>query len=298
MSFRNLARLGNFDGQGADDLLIAFRLRTATAGNGAVFIVKGSSSFGSVSIPNAAAALEVDGALSGISFGVVNVGLGSFLNHGFVSSASTAGTIYAFAGQATAGPITAATNDDSVVGTAADRYGITMGLLGPLGSSLGALSIGATQAQYVDVHLGTAATGPFTGTNGGAPAAAVRFTDSFSGNSFGVVNVGGGVKGTSVAVSVIGDGSSDLILAGQSGVNLPIRVIDGAVISTLSGSDNLAAPTANLNRGLVTILGRMPPAWNGYTTGTIIPDSDGDGYGDFAVGEFTTSAAGRVVVFH
>ena len=31
MSFRNLARLGNFDGVGADDLLIAFRLRPARA---------------------------------------------------------------------------------------------------------------------------------------------------------------------------------------------------------------------------------------------------------------------------
>jgi len=50
--------------------------------------------------------------------------------------------------------------------------------------------------------------------------------------------------------------------------------------------------------GTVNVPGRMPSAWIGYTIGTIIPDSNGDTYADFAVGEFTTSTAGRVVVFH
>jgi hypothetical protein len=49
---------------------------------------------------------------------------------------------------------------------------------------------------------------------------------------------------------------------------------------------------------MATISGRMPSAWAGYTVGSIIPDSNGDGYGDFAVGEFTTSTVGRVVVFY
>jgi len=298
MSFRNLARLGNFDGSGADDLLIAFRLRTAAPGNGAVFVVKGGSSFGSVTIPNPAVALEVDGALPGISFGVASIGLGSFLNHGFVSSSSTAGTVFAFAGQATTGPITAAMSDDSTVGTAADRYGVTLGLLGALGASPGAVSIGATVGQYVDVHMGTVASGPFTGTSGGAPTPTVRFGTSALGNSFGVVNIGGGVKGTSLPVSVVGDASPDLILAGQAAVGLPIYVVDGSVIPSLSGSVDLAAPGATVGGKMVSIVGRMPSAWVGYTTGTIIPDSDGDGYGDFAVGEAVTSTAGRVVVFH
>jgi hypothetical protein len=296
MSFRSLARLGNFDGQGADDLLVAFRINTAAAGNGVVFVVKGSPTFASVTIPNSSAALRVDGALPGISFGNANIGLGSFLNHGFVSSSSTAGTVFAFAGQTTAGPISAAMNDDSVVGIAADRYGFTLGLLGPLGPSPAAISIGATVGQYVDVHLGTASTGPFTGINGGAPAAAVRFTDSASGNSFGVVNIGGGVKGTAVTASIVGDGSPDLVVGGQAGVNLPLYVIDGAVIPTMSGSVNLATRPPGV--GTVSVPGRMPSGWTGYTIGTIIPDSNGDTYADFAVGEFTTSAAGRVVVFH
>jgi hypothetical protein len=298
MSFRNLARLGNFDGAGSDDLLIAFRLHTGTAGNGAVFVVKGSSSFASVTIPNTAAALEIDGALSGISFGVAQVGLGPFLSQGFVSSSSTASTVYAFAGQTTVGPITAATNADSVVAPAADRYGTSLGFLGALGTSPGALAIGAVTAGYVDVHLGTAATGPFLGASGGAPAPTVTFTDSASGNSFGIVNVGGGVKGTSTKVSLIGDSSPDLLVAGQAGAVLPLYVVDGSVIPTLSGSVNLAAPSATAGAKMATISGRMPSAWAGYTVGSIIPDSNGDGYGDFAVGEFTTSTVGRVVVFY
>jgi hypothetical protein len=297
ISFRNLARLGNFDGAGADDLLIAFRLRTGTTGNGSVFVVKGSSSFTSLTIP-IAAALEVDGALSGVSFGVTNIGLGPFLSHGFISTSSTASTVYAFRGQATAGPITAAMSDDSVVAPAADRYGLSLGLVGALSGSPGAVSIGAPTGQYVDVHLGTTATGPFLGTNGGAPSPTVRFTDSASGNSFGVLNVGGGVKGTAVTVSLIGDASPDLVVGGQAGVNLPIYIIDGAVLSSLSGSVNLAAPSGAITTRMVTALGRMPSDWLGYASSTIIPDSDGDGFGDFAVGETTGSTAGRAVVFH
>jgi hypothetical protein len=171
-------------------------------------------------------------------------------------------------------------------------------LIGALGTSPGAVAVGATMGQYVDVHLGTAATGPFTGTAGGAPAPQVRLTDSASGNSFGVVNIGGGVKGTAVIASLVGDASPDLVVAGQSGVNLPLYVLDGAGLSALSGSVDLATASVGIASKTATVVGRMPSAWAGYTVGTIIPDSDGDGVADFAVGEATTSAAGRVVVFH
>ncbi len=297
ISFRNLARLGNFDGAGADDLLVAYRLHPGTAGNGSVFVVKGSSSFASMTLPNPAGALEVDGALTGISFGNANIGLGPFLSQGFVSSSSTAGTVYAFAGQTTAGPITAAMNSDSVVGTAADRYGFTLGLIGAIGSSPGALAIGATMAQYVDVHLGTTATGPFMGTAGGAPAATVRLTDSTSGNSFGVINIGGGVKGTGRVLSLIGDAAPDLVLAGQAGVNNPISIVDGSVFPTASGTADVGNPTGSFVGKVQRLTGVLPSGWMGYTTGTIIPDCNGDGLADFAVGEFTTTTAGRVVVF-
>jgi hypothetical protein len=86
-------------------------------------------------------------------------------------------------------------------------------------------------------------------------------------------------------------------MAGQSGTNLPIYVVDGSTIAGLPASVNLASPPASLIPRIIPVLGRMPAAWNGYTTGSVVPDSDGDGYGDFAVGEFTTSMAGRVVVF-
>ena len=167
-----------------------------------------------------------------------------------------------------------------------------------MGPSPGALSIGATMGQYVDIHLGTPATGPFMGASGGAPAATVRFTDSLSGNSFGIVNIGGGLKGTSTTISVVGDAASDVILAGQAGANLPIHIVDGSVLSDAVRKRQPGRSAGNTAGKMVTLLGRMPSGWIGYTTGTIIPDSDGDGFGDFAVGEFTTSTVGRVVVFH
>ena len=127
----------------------------------------------------------------------------------------------------------------------------------------------------------------------------MHLTDSASGNSFGIVNIGGGVKGTSTLVSLVGDASPDLVLGGQAGVNNPVYVVDGAALAAMSGSVNLATPVTDVRLAkTVTISGLLPANWAGYTTGTIIPDCDGDGIGDFAVGEFTTSAAGRVAVFH
>ena len=56
---RRLARLGNFDGTGSDDLAIGLDGVNSIAG--AVFIVKGGSSFASITIPDATNAIEIDG---------------------------------------------------------------------------------------------------------------------------------------------------------------------------------------------------------------------------------------------
>jgi hypothetical protein len=42
----------------------------------------------------------------------------------------------------------------------------------------------------------------------------------------------------------------------------------------------------------------LPADWHGYAGATIIPDSDGDSYADFAVGEFANATPGRVVILH
>ncbi|MEO7799282.1 MAG: hypothetical protein ABIY47_16325, partial [Opitutaceae bacterium] len=145
-------------------------------------------------------------------------------------------------------------------------------------------------------------TGPFLGVMGGAPAASVRFVDSMAGNAFGVINVGGGILGTSANVSFVGgDTVSDLVLAGQRETGDPVYIVNGAMIPTLSGSVDVSAPQTAVIPSVVKILNQIPQTpltWGGFSVGSVVPDCDGDQYGDFVVGEFAFGKAGRAVVFH
>jgi FG-GAP-like repeat len=295
---RPLARLGNFDGTGSDDLAFATRGRGT---GGSVLIIKGSSSFASLSLPNAANTIEIDGpAAAGSQFGYIAIGIGDFFpgaGPALVTSAVNSSTLYAYRGQ----PGVPSAADDVTVGTAGQRYGATLGFLGPIGTSLGALTAQASTGSFVDLFLGTAADGPFLGVPGGAPAPTIHFVDSAAGNSFGVLNVGGRLLGTSQTVSLIGgDLVADLLLAGQSETGSPIYMIDGAQIPTLSATVDVstAAARQQAENPIIRIPNIVPAAWSGYATGTMIPDSNGDSYGDFAVGEFASTSAGHVVVLY
>jgi hypothetical protein len=174
-----------------------------------------------------------------------------------------------------------------------------MSLLGALGGSPGAVTIASTMGKYVDVHLGTAGTGPLLGPAGGAPAPSVKFIDSLSGNSFGVVNIGGGLRGTSQAVSLIGgDTTPDLVLAGQAETGLPVYIVSGSVIPSLSGSVDVAINQSGITSPVVKVANRLPTPWAGYAGSSIIVKSNNDVYPDFAIGESAFGAAGRVVVFY
>jgi hypothetical protein len=296
---RAMTRLGNFDGTGSDDLAIGFRLHGSSVGG--VVIVKGGTSFGSMTIPDPAAVntIEIDGTIAGGQMGVSVVGIGPFFpSPGLVIGAPIARAVYAFKGQAPAnGMLT--TPDDSVIGTASDQYGINLGFLGPVGGSAGAVTVASTMGRYVDVHLGTAATGPLLGPAGGAPAASVRFIDTASGNSFGIVNLGGGVKGTSQAVSFIGgDTATDLVLAGQGEANVPIYIVSGAGLPSLTGTVDVSVGQTGITSPVVKLPNHLPTPWAGYSGASLIVKSNNDVYPDFAVGESAFGAAGRVVVFY
>jgi hypothetical protein len=299
---QSMARLGNFDGSGSDDLAIGFAAANSLVGS--LLVVKGSSSFASMTIPDPAnvQTIEIDGTAAGGFFGILTVGVGQFFpapaGPGLVTSAAGVSAIYAFAGQSPTGVLTTANADSAVTGPIADLYGLTLGFLGPIGNSPGAVTIGAPSAlsPYVDVDLGVGK--PFVTT---VPGTQVRLKDSASGNSFGVVNVGGGVKGTSQAISFIGgDATPDLVVAGQGEVGTPIYIVNGATIPSLSGTVDVS--TAQNQSGsvptTVKISGQIPSAWGGYAGNSVVIDSNGDGFPDFAVGEFAFGKAGRVVVFY
>jgi hypothetical protein len=299
---RGLQRLGDFDGDGNDDVAISYS--AANSSLGAVVIVKGGTSFASLT-PNATNSIQVNGTAAGGGFGAAVMGIGRFYASGtgttMIASASVAGASYAFAGQSPSGGVLSATSaDDSTIGSGTDRYGTPIGFLGPLGSSPGAFTLAATAGKYVDLHLGTPSSGPFLGTAGGAPAASVRFVDSASGNSFGVVSFGSGVRGTSTAGSFIGgDSLPDLVLAGQSETGRPIYLVSGSALTTLSGTVDVSQPQSGNVPGILKVSNKFPMDWsNGFTTGCSIVDLNGDGYADFAIGEFASGIPGRVAVFY
>ncbi|HVV15777.1 MAG TPA: FG-GAP-like repeat-containing protein [Polyangia bacterium] len=287
---RALARLGNFDGAGADDLAIGFAGHSAF--NGSVLVVRGSSTFGTETIPDPAGVntLQIDSAIAG---GVLGYDLVGIAGPTLVAAAPGTSNLFTFAGQATTGTITTANASASFTGSGI-VYAFTLGYLGPLGSSTGAISVGDTFAApaFVDVDLGTP----------GSLTPSVRLVDAAAGNSFGVVNMGGGIKGTSQAISLIGDdATSDLIVAGQAETASPIYIVNGAVLPTLSGTVDVSTTVKNetaIVPTAIAVAGQIPSGWGGYAGASIIVDSNKDGYPDFAVGEFAPGKAGRVVVFY
>ena len=301
---RAMTRIGDFNGDQIDDLAIGFRLHAASLG--AVVIVKGSASFGSMTIPDPSAVntIEIDGTLATGQFGISVVGINQFFpspaGQALVVGAPIVRGIYAFRGQApVSGMLTAAGADDSVIGPTANQYGINLGFLGQLGGSPGAVTVASTMGQYVDLNIGTATTGPLLGPAGGAPAASVRFVDAGSGNSFGVVNLGGGVKGTSQSLSVIGgDAIPDLVLAGQSESFNPLYIVNGAAIPSMSGTFDIGIGQTGITSPVVKVPNHLPSGWTGYGGSTLIVHSNNDVYPDFAVGESAFGAVGRVVVFY
>ncbi len=104
-------------------------------------------------------AYEIDGAAAGTGFGANLIGLGSFYQPsggpGLLSTAVLTSTVYAFAGQSPAGALSATAANDSAVTIPSDRYGNSLGLLGAMGTSPDAITIGALGAKYVDVYFGT-----------------------------------------------------------------------------------------------------------------------------------------------
>jgi hypothetical protein len=188
-------------------------------------------------------------------------------------------------------------------------FGRTIGFVGPISGSAGVLAIASTLGQYAEIHRGTTMTGPFQETAGMASMAPLTLIGS-SANSFGAINIGGGIRGTSGTVSFIGgDSLPDLVLAGQTEAGVanggPLYIVSGVALRDLIGSVHVADSShyTALKPDFVQIIGQIPPpggsAWLGYSQGCLIPDLNGDGVGDFAIGENTTTVAtSRVVVFY
>jgi hypothetical protein len=309
-----IARLGNFDGSGSDDLGIsAFIYNPATgASAGRVVVVKGSSSFASVTLPDTANTIVIDGEMAGDRFGRAMQGLpdGTMV----VSSPRAngqAGKLYAFraAGLAQSNVANMTTAYDITSYTAAANpaasYGLNLSTLGPLGQSMGVVVASATGSggNFVDVHMVPASDGIFGGAKGSTAAPTVHFISSITPNSLGIINIGSQVSGSTQAGSLIGgDAVPDLVIAGQGDPNRTMYIVSGASITGMSGTVDLATTpvpaVVAIKNGSAPGTIRIPSDWANFgRESSLVLDLNGDGYSDFSLSEAAAGKPGRALVF-
>jgi hypothetical protein len=296
----SLARLGDFTGDGVDDLGIG--ARSYGGGVGRVIIVPGRTGFTSVTLPNTTLAITIDGnpAFGSSAFGYKVLGLGHFYNatggttlvvsapSGSLSTPTAVGHVYAFHGQTgTAGAIAIGSADHSVAGNVANaKIGVTLTNLGKMfngfpgvgvGNTLDTAEIaGANGTSYLT--SGTPATGPFTSSQiaylSGATAASS-------------VIIGGGVSGRDMSLSLIGDGAPDLVMSGGA-TGGTLAIADGAMLAAKGSPVDLALKAE--------VRAPLPAGWgSGENAGTIVTDIDGDGATDFCIGSVTNP--GTILVY-
>jgi hypothetical protein len=282
---------------------------------GSILIIKGSSSFpATLTVPEAVPTntLQIDGSTTSSFFAGTTVGIGQFYPTPAGSTLLVGdfgkGSVFAFAG-----PMV--TPSQTVIDSLHTDYSRNIGLIGP-----NAVTVSSTVAGHVDIHLGSVMIGgPFNTTAGMAPSNRTTLIDTAAGNSFGAVNLGGGIRGTTGSVSFIGgDMTPDLIVGGltEGPANAgPLYIVNGVAIANLPSGNvdvSLIGPTA-MGTGVVPTIVKINlvpgapgvglPAggtmWGGYSHFSVVPDLNGDGAGDFVLGETAFGpATGRVIVFY
>ncbi len=98
------------------------------------------------------------------------------------------------------------------------------------------------------------------------------------------------MSGRNASYSLLGDSRPDLVLVPQTGPT--IQIVDGNVVAGLGAGPTDAA-------GVATATIPEPSGWanTGPGQGSLIPDVNGDGYPDFAIGSAINAVPGSVAVY-
>ena len=297
----SLTRLGDFNGDGVDDFAAsAFGFN---GNRGRVVVILGRSGFTAAGLN--LQTIDGDTAYPGGFFGASILGIGRLYANTagttLVAAATNAGTntrgrVYAFHGiPGTTATVNAISADNFVEGPVDNGiYGTFLGLVGPLAGVPGlAITTGRATALgngVVDIHFGSTIAGPFS-------ASPLRFTDSLATGAsdvFGRVIGGCAFAGTSITSSLIGDGKPDLIMTPvlESGGDASrIYLVDGARLFAITSPADVVTNA--------DVILPLPSDWKSLPLqrNAMIRDLDGDGYGDFAIGENISTGVGRLAVF-
>jgi hypothetical protein len=302
----SMARLGDFNGDGVDDFAIG--ARNFGSGVGQVVIVKGRAGLPAmITLPDTTNTITISGdaTITQSLFGYRVLGLGHFYSATATSlvvsapgpgsnppPAASAGHVYAFHGQAgTAGAITLPADATTAGPAAGARIGLVLANLGPLLGTLPAVGLGNPSDSNIDnpnvagaayVMSGTTAAGPFMNK--------VLVNMTATSTAIGGVLLGGGVSGRDTTYSLIGDASADVLVAGEQGSPYSVVILDGAKLAAKGATVN-AVSTAEVTLPL-------PAGWTtGEGAASLMPDVNGDGHPDFALGNSFGAVPGGVAIY-
>lgn len=305
----SLARLGDFDGDGVEDLAIGAPFYDG--GRGLVAVVRGrDGGFGpTVTLPTefgtGAQRIEGNPGVVG-NFGWMVAGAGTFFSGDrgdllvgapFQSAGGTnQGAIVAFRGRAVS-PVTlfAEEADATLYGANNDRLGrekvALLGRIGPQGQPAFGLPIyGAGSKGQVWLTSGSSEAGPFATFLG-----ELHTTAATPGRLIGRTMIGGGFSGTSTGISFIRSSAPDVV----------IPSLDGPKLFFLSNETLQALPSGlqavESHADLVYELPSEALPWTDFGRSvTAARDLNGDGYGDLLLGDvdYTAAADGKILVLY
>ena len=292
----SLSRLGDFTGDGVDDLAIGARGFNTNVGR--VVIVPGKSSgFASVTLPDPANSIVIDGnsSLGTSTFGYRVLGIGHYYSvttgTALVASApgratAGAGAVYAFHGQTGSSGVVALSSADSIfAGAAGVHPGEILTSLGPLLGSFPAVGLG----NPADTASGSGANGTGYLMHGPQPGGPLtnQLTLTLAGaTQAGGFIIGGAITGQDVAVSLIGDSTPDVVFGPKTGS--AFTIFDGAKLSSKS------SPVEAKSSAEVVVPWSVS---SGEGEESLIKDINGDGWADFCIGTGVGSVPGSVVVY-
>jgi hypothetical protein len=295
-----ITRIGDFNGDGVHDFAISAPFYNQFRGLVAiVYGATGNALPATIALPQdiGPRVNTIQGETTNGRFGFRALGLGNFyssttstllVSAPFLTSGT--GTVYSFAGALPSPQATVTLAAHTYSGPAqSSLFGIPLTPLGNIGGSSHLdFAIGAPRMSdggIASVLIGSQTEGPFGGatwvlTNPGGTA-----------GSFPLVLAGGGISGTSLSTSLLGDNTPDLVAMAKAAST------EKPTLYVIAGEDlNMSA---NISDAASVTYDRFPADWAGTSSETIHVgrDTNGDGYGDVLIGELsTTPIPGRVVV--